>query len=891
MKFTKLFEPIKIGAVEIPNRVAMIPMNIHFSENDGFTGDEYTCLFTARARGGVGLIIYGAVLASQRSSKQQGLLIPYCFDVSHMHGLGNLTEAVHSFGSKIFIQLSPGFGRQQRHSRQPGWAPSIVQLDKNKYFGNRPHVSQKFVKVHPKWLPSIVEREMTVEDIQQDIRDFVMGAELALFSGFDGIEIHTAHGYLLHQFFSPRTNKRTDRYGGSLENRTRFMVELLQALRKEFGSPVPILVRLSGSEHLPDGLTENEMRAIAKIAVDNGADCIDLTDGTNEAQKWMTPEHDHVHILEEQGKKLKKVVGPTIPIISQSIHNPYTAEQAIANGDTDLIGLGRQLLADPEWAKKVRENRVKDIVRCNRDNCCYIYMYREVGTRCSRNPDLGKERFIKENWPTKPSVLERVPWLSPCGYGCPANIDATLYVHLIANGKFAEAAAVIRQKVPFPGVLGYVCPAFCEKECQRNALDTDEPIAIRMLKRFAVEQDSGLWKQNSKIAPATGKRVAVVGSGPAGLTAAYYLAKRGNCVTVFEALPVVGGMMRVGIPDYRLSKTILDAEITEIQKAGVEIKCNTRIDSINDLFKQGYDAIFLAIGAHRSAKMEIKGDDHSGVLDGASFLREVNLGEKVKMGDDVAVIGGGNVAIDSARTALRLGTKTVTILYRRSEAEMPAYPDEVKMALEEGVKIIYLASPIKIDQDGDRLNLKCTRMQLGEPDASGRPQPKPIKGSEFTMGFNTIISAIGQIPDIPQQFGLATSQQNTIEVNSDTLATSMKGVFAGGDMVSGSATVIEAIAAGRKAAASIDKFLGGSGEIDEILIEPDKVNPYEGYVGGGFDDGHRISPPHIPVEQRLSNFNVVELSLDESTAVNQARRCLHCDVRIPETLRRMMYGK
>lgn len=891
MKFTKLFEPIKIGPLEIPNRIVMIPMNIHFSENDGFTGDEYTCLFTARARGGVGLMIYGAVLASQRSSKQQGLLIPYCFDVSHMHGLGNMTEAVHSFGSKIFIQLSPGFGRQQRHSKLPGWAPSIVQLDKTKYYGNRPHVSQKFVQVHPEWLPSIVQREMTVEDIQQDIHDFVLSAELAIFSGFDGIEIHTAHGYLFHQFFSPRTNRRTDQYGGSLENRTRFMVELIQALRKKLGSQVPILVRLSGSEHLPDGFTEEDTRAIAKIAVDNGVDCIDLTDGTNEAQNMMTPERDHVHILEEQGKKLKNVVGPKIPIISQSIHNPYTAEQAIANGDTDMIGLGRQLLCDPEWPKKVRENRIKDIVRCNRDNSCYIWMYREVGTRCSRNPDLGKERFIKENWPTTPPVLERIPWLIPCGYGCPANIDSSLYVHLIANGKFAEAAAVIREKVPFPGVLGYVCPAFCEKECQRKALDPDQAIAIRMLKRFAVEQDTGLWKQNSKIAPSTGKRVAVVGSGPAGLTAAYYLAKCGHRVTVFEALSVPGGMMRVGIPDYRLPKSMLEVEIGEVKRVGVEIKYNTKIDSINDLTKQGYDAIFLAIGAQRNTKMEVVGEDSPGVLDGVSFLRKVNLGEKVKVGNDVAVIGGGNVAIDSARTALRLGAKTVTVVYRRSQTEMPAYPDEVKLAMEEGVKITYLASPVKIAKDGDRLSLQCIKMQLGEPDASGRRQPKPIQGSEFTIGFNTIIAAIGQVPDVPQQFGIKQSQQNTLEVDIKTLATSVRSVFAGGDVVSGPATVIEAIAAGRKAAESIDKFLGGSGEIDEKLIDPEKVNPYVGYTGGGFDDPQRISPPHIPVEQRLGNFKVVELTLDESAAIEQARRCLHCDVRIPETLRRMIYGK
>ncbi len=892
MKFEKLFEPIKIGPVEIPNRVVLIPMNIHFAENGGYTGDEYTCYCNARARGGTGLIIYGAVLASQRAALQQGLVITHCFDVMHMHGLGNMTESVHSFGAKIFIQLSPGFGRQQRHSKQPGWAPSIVQLDKSSYFGNRVHVSQKFRDCHPEWLPSFVAREMTVEDIQQDIHDFVMSSELALFSGFDGIEIHTGHGYLYHQFFSPRTNKRTDQYGGSLENRTRFMVETIQALRKKFGTLVPILVRLSGSEHLPGGMTEEDMRDIAKIAVDNGVDCIDLTDGTTESQKWFTPPRDHVHILEEQGKKLKKVVGDNIPIISQSIHNPYLAEQAIANGDTDMIGLGRQLLADAEWANKVREGRIKDIVRCNRDNFCYVCMYREIGTRCSRNPLLGKERFIPENWPLKPPLLERVPWLIPCGYGCPAGVDASRYIHLIGEGKFAEAAAVIREKVPFPGVLGHVCLAPCEKECQRGDLDSPgEAIAIRMLKRFAVEHDSGLWKENSKVAPATGKRVAIVGSGPAGLTAAYYLAKRGHSVTVFEALAMAGGMMRVGIPRFRLPAEVLDAEIAEIQHVGVDIRLNTKVESTSALLKEGYDAVFLATGAHGGSRMGIEGENTPGVVDGVTVLRDVSLNKKANLGKKVAVIGGGNVAIDCARTALRLGAQEVTILYRRTREEMPASPEEVEAALEEKVNIQFLIAPVRVAKVGRHLKLTCQRMKLGKPDESGRPQPIPIKGSEFDMEFDSVIAAIGQVPDVPRGFGLELGQGNTIAVDKETLATKRPGVYAGGDLNLGPASVIEAIAEGRKAAVSIDKYLGGSGEIDETLIDPEKTSPYEGRQEGGFDDGHRAPAPRLPREQRLTNFGVVEFSLDEATAVNQAKRCLHCDVRIPETLRRMVYGK
>ncbi len=488
--------------------------------------------------------------------------------------------------------------------------------------------------------------------------------------------------------------------------------------------------------------------------------------------------------------------------------------------------------------------------------------------------------------------MERVPWLLPCGYGCPANIDASRYVNLIRRGQFSEAAAVVREKVPFPGVLGYVCPAPCEKECQRGVMDIGEPVAMKMLKRFAVEHDTGLWKANSRIAPATGKKVAVVGSGPAGLTAAYYLAKRGHSVTVFEALPAAGGMMRVGIPDYRLPKNQLDAEIEEIKNVGVEIKLNTSVKSIDSLLKQGYNAVFVAVGAQRGIALDIEGKDNPGVMDGVDFLRKVNLGEKVNLKSDVVVIGGGNVAIDSARTAVRLGAKEVTVIYRRSRAEMPAYADEVERAFEEGVEIVFLAAPVKISQDSGKLNLTCIRTQLGEPDASGRRQAVPVKGSEFTVSCDTVITAIGQVPEISNQLGL-TLEGNYVKVNSDTLATSKEGVFAGGDAVKG-ATVIEAIAAGRNAATSIDKFLGGTGEIDEVLIDPARTSPYAGEgqrEPGGFDDDRRISAPLLPVQRRLNNFNVVELNLSETEAVGQAKRCVRCDVRIPETLRRMIYGR
>ena len=479
------------------------------------------------------------------------------------------------------------------------------------------------------------------------------------------------------------------------------------------------------------------------------------------------------------------------------------------------------------------------------------------------------EEHIKKNH-CRAAVCEGLV-RAPCSHTCPAGVDAPRYIRFIAEGKPAEALAVVREKIPFPSVCGYVCIHPCEAKCRRALLD--EAISIKELKRFAAEHGNGLWKEKLEVAPATGKRVAIVGSGPAGLTAAYYLAKLGHAVTVFEALPEAGGMMRVGIPDYRLPKDILRAEIKEIENIGVDIKTSTRVDSLDELFTQGYNAIFIATGAHQGVKIGVKGENSPGVMDCVRFLREVSLGKKVELGNKVAVIGGGNAAIDSARTALRLGAKEVTILYRRTQSEMPASAEEIEGAIAEGVKIEFLVAPSRITRKNGRVELGSVRMRLGAVDASGRPRPEPIEGSEFAMSFDTIIAAIGQRPEIPAQFNLTLEQGNTIEVNPDTLATSRDGVFAGGDAKSGPASVIEAIADGRQAAISIDKYLGGKGEIDEVLAPPEEITAAEEVLEEG-----RGKVPTLPIAERLKSFRLVELGLDEEMAIREAKRCLRCDL-------------
>ncbi len=462
---------------------------------------------------------------------------------------------------------------------------------------------------------------------------------------------------------------------------------------------------------------------------------------------------------------------------------------------------------------------------------------------------------------------------APCSHTCPAGIDVPRYIRFIEQGEFGESCATIREKVPFPGVLGRVCFHPCESRCRRGQLE--QPVAIKELKRLAADFDSGVWKKRLTPTKPTGKRVAVVGSGPAGLTAAYYLARLGHEVTVFEALPHAGGMMRVGIPEYRLPRKVLDGEIDDILSMGVTIKTNTKVASLDVLKADGFQAVFVAVGAHRGQKIGIPGEGSSGVMEGVEFLRCISLGGKVVVGERVAVIGGGNVAIDAARTALRLGAKDVLILYRRTEAEMPAAPEEIEGARQEGVKIVFLVAPHRIEKRDGKLVLEMLRMTLGDKaDARGRRQPVAVDGSQFSEEFDTVIVAIGQVPDVPADFGLPSGDGGVIKVDPDTLATVKPGVFSGGDCVSGPASVIEAIAAGRQAAVSIDQFLGGKGNIEEKLAREETITPPEIEEG----EAYRPKMRHASMIRRCASFTEVDIGLTRKAGVKETKRCLRCDL-------------
>jgi NADPH-dependent glutamate synthase beta subunit-like oxidoreductase/formate hydrogenlyase subunit 6/NADH:ubiquinone oxidoreductase subunit I len=475
-----------------------------------------------------------------------------------------------------------------------------------------------------------------------------------------------------------------------------------------------------------------------------------------------------------------------------------------------------------------------------------------------------------------------------CQATCPVSLDIRGYAGFIADGKFKEAYDLIREKVPFPGVLGRVCTHPCEDLCKRGLVD--ESISIAKLKRFVADHVYENYGEEIKpkyVPSTTGKKVAIIGAGPAGLSAAYDLKTFGYDVTVFEKLPVVGGMMAVGIPEYRLHRETLEREIEFVRGVGVEIVTGVEVDK--DRFEElcrTYDATFISVGAHVSGKLGISGEDLEGVIPGIDFLRALNLGKEVKIGTSVVVVGGGNVAIDAARSVLRLGSK-VFIVYRRSRAEMPASKEELESLEEEGIEIIFLANPTKILGSSRVEKLECIRMELGPLDDTGRRRPVPVEGTEFVMDVDTVIPAIGQASDLKflEGSGVDTPGGRRIST-SENGRTTVAGIFAGGDAATGAKTVIEAIAAGKRAALSINEYLSGEkradfkvkSEIDLVEREArEKSNLSRNYFP--IKDivlQKRVKMPKLQAEVRITNFEEEELGYDAKMAVEEAKRCLSC---------------
>ena len=467
----------------------------------------------------------------------------------------------------------------------------------------------------------------------------------------------------------------------------------------------------------------------------------------------------------------------------------------------------------------------------------------------------------------------------PCRDACPIHLNAQGYVQLISEGRFKEALTLIRETLPFPGIIGRICVHPCETECKRK--EVDQPISICYLKRAAADLGKEGEESELTIGDEKDKKVAVIGAGPAGLLAAYDLRIKGYQVTIFDTFPNAGGTLLVGIPEYRLPRDVLEKETDIVSNLGVKFQLNTTVgkDISFDQLRKDYDALFIAIGAHVSTKLNIEGEELKGVVHGIDFLRAINLGEKVTVGKKVAVVGGGNAAIDAARTLLRTGAEEVNIIYRRSRKEMPANEAEIEEAENEGIKLHLLCNPVRLVGDGGRItHMECIRMKLGEPDASARRRPIPIEGSEFMMEVDMVIPAIGQSPNaefIGEKVGLKRARNGTLNVDHITLETGIAGVFAGGDAVTGPASAVEALAAGRKAAISIDRYL--SGEELRKDREDEWIKPKElAVTTKGVEKKPRVRMPTLDVSGRGRNFTEVDKGFSQEEAISEAKRCLSC---------------
>ncbi|NMM17967.1 MAG: FAD-dependent oxidoreductase [Cellulomonas sp.] len=474
--------------------------------------------------------------------------------------------------------------------------------------------------------------------------------------------------------------------------------------------------------------------------------------------------------------------------------------------------------------------------------------------------------------------------VAPCVETCPGNIDIQTYLSHVADGNFQAAVRVIKDRNPFPSVCGRVCPHPCESECRRSLVD--EPVAINYVKRFAADWDMAQDKPwLPRVGALTGKRIAVVGAGPSGLSAAYYSAIAGHAVTVFEKQDHAGGMMRYGIPEYRLPKKTLDQEIGVIQALGVQIVTGKALGThlhLEDL-KRDFDSVYLAIGSWRATPLGIDGDRLENVELGIDYLRHITKGSTRSRGDNVVVIGGGNTAIDCVRTALRMGAKNVKLVYRRTRAEMPAEPFEVEEALHEGIEMVFLTAPTKITaaDDGTK-QLHCTRMELGEPDRSGRRRPVMIEGSDFIIEADTIIGAIGQSTDtgfLYNDLPVRLNKWGDIDVDGFTMQSSESNVFAGGDCVTGPATVIQAVAAGRRAAMAIDEFVTRGyvrPSTEDYTCSRGTLEDLPRAEFEAIPKLERSTMPGLAPAARTGSFIEVETGLTEAQARAEAARCLRC---------------
>ena len=832
---SNLFKPYQLKGQLVKNRIMRSAMTETMANIDGTITEDLIKFYRQAAEGGVGLIITGAMSVHYRGrffDQQIG-----AHEDDHIPGLKKLVATVHGYGNGAVIWA-------QLHSMGAhDWGYSYGQ--KKEALG----------------LDCLTE-----EDIMTIIRSFGESALRIKKAGFDGVQLHGGHGYLIAQFLSPATNFRTDKWGGNPENRMRFILEILSEIRKKVGEDFPVGIKMNTADYLAKGNWLNETAFYAKRFADAGFDLIEASGGmgymTELREALRKKAGNQEAYFRDAIPIFKEAVGDKALALVGGIRTPEIMEE-ILNEGVDFISMARPFLAEPDLPKRIKEGDIRTSKCVSGYTLCNL---------CLTKLTLGNINCVRF-------------FPGDCVNACPIKQDNPNIFTLVALGEYEEALKLVKKDNPLANILSRVCHRPCETICSG---EDGEPLAIRDLKRFITDYGLSknlMLKANSKAGIGC-EKVAIIGSGPAGLVCAYYLAQSGYLPTIFEKLPKIGGMISSGVQAYKLPEAIKQADYTFVKSAGVNIQTNSELGrdfSISDLFSQDYKAVFLAMGIPKAIEMNLGGSKIEGVIQGLDLLKYQNLNEPLKIGKQVVVIGGGNVAVDSARVALRLGAELVQLVCLEARQEMPAFISEINDALEEGVVLhdSWGLKNIKGSKKVTGVNLvRCTKAYNDQ----GQLDPKYDNSKMKTIDADTLIIAIGQTTDlkcIENEPELEIEPPGFIKVNKATLETNYPGVFAGGDVISGPKSIVDAAASGKLAAESIDKFIRG---VNLGMSLQDSYNPYvkvtrkSAFVDPSGrikkEDSLRQFPSKISHEKQKKCFEETLDHLSEGQAVKESKRCL-----------------